>query len=126
MMSSTTNSAQDWTQGGSQLLHQHCKACGHVWYFFRPFCPACGDDSPEQIQGNANGVVCATTLVHRAPDERFKALVPYRLVLVDMQDGMRVMGHAEASLHIGDKVRCDIHTLAGQALPFFTRTDHET
>ena len=124
MMSNTTNSAQDWTQGGSQLLHQHCKACGHVWYFFRPFCPACGVESPEPIQTNANGVVCATTLVHRAPDERFKALVPYRLVLVDMQDGMRVMGHAQASVHIGDKVRCEIHTLAGQPLPFFTRTDH--
>jgi hypothetical protein len=64
-------------------------------------------------------------LVHRAPDERFKALVPYRLVLVDMQDGMRVMGHAQASLQIGDQVRCEIHTLAGQPLPFFTRTDHE-
>ena len=71
------------------------------------------------------GVVCATTLVHRAPDERFKALVPYRLVLVDMQDGMRVMGHALASLQIGDQVHCEIHTLAGQPLPFFTRTDHE-
>lgn len=125
MMSTTTNSAQDWTQGGSQLLHQRCPACAHVWYFFRQFCPACGDDSPEPTQANANGVVCATTLVHRAPDERFKALVPYRLVLVDMQDGMRVMGHAQASLQIGDQVRCEIHTLAGQPLPFFTRTDHE-
>ena len=125
MMSTTTNSAQDWTQGGSQLLHQRCPACAHVWSFFRPFCPACGDDSPEPTQANANGVVCATTLVHRAPDERFKALVPYRLVLVDMQDGMRVMGHAEPSLQIGDQVRCEISTLAGQPLPFFTRTDHE-
>lgn len=125
MISSTTNSAQDWTQGGSQLQHQRCTACAHIWYFFRPFCPACGDDSPEPTQANANGVVCATTLVHRAPDERFKALVPYRLVLVDMQDGMRVMGHAEPSLQIGDQVRCEIHTLAGQPLPFFTRTDHE-
>ena len=125
MISSTTNSAQDWTQGGSQLLHQRCTACAHVWYFFRPFCPACGDDSPEPTQANANGVVCATTLVHRAPDERFKALVPYRLVLVDMQDGMRVMGHAQASLQIGDQVNCEIHTLAGQPLPFFTRTYHE-
>ena len=125
MISSTTNATQDWTQGGSQLLHQRCPACAHVWYFFRAFCPACGGDSPEPTQANANGVVCATTLVHRAPDERFKALVPYRLVLVDMQDGMRVMGHAEASLQIGDQVRCEIHTLAGQPLPFFTRTDHE-
>ena len=125
MNSETSNAEQDWTQAGSQLLHQRCPACAHVWYFFRQFCPACGDDSPEPTQANANGVVCATTLVHRAPDERFKALVPYRLVLVDMQDGMRVMGHAEASLQIGDQVRCEIHTLAGQPLPFFTRTDHE-
>jgi len=125
MNSETSITEQDWTLGGSLLLHQRCPACQHVWYFFRSFCPACGDDSPEQTQGNANGVVCATTLVHRAPDERFKALVPYRLVLVDMQDGMRVMGHAEASLQIGDQVRCEIHTLAGQPLPFFTRTDHE-
>ena len=50
-----------------------------------------------------------------------------RMALLELArgDGMRVMGHAQASLQIGDQVNCEIHTLAGQPLPFFTRTDHE-
>ncbi|MSQ65400.1 MAG: DNA-binding protein [Limnohabitans sp.] len=119
MSSNTPTSSDDWTRGGSQLMRQHCRSCSHVWYFFRQFCPACGSDSPLQTSCNPIGVVCAATLVHRAPDERFKDLVPYRLVLVDMHDGVCVMGHGEPALQIGDSVRCDIQTLAGQPLPFF-------
>jgi uncharacterized OB-fold protein len=67
-----------------------------------------------------HGIVHATTLVQRAPSEEFRAIVPYRIVLVDMAEGFRVMGHAEPSLAIGDAAVCRIVTIAHRPLPFFT------
>jgi hypothetical protein len=66
------------------------------------------------------GTVYASTLVQRAPSAEFRAIVPYRIVLVDMAEGFRVMGHAAPGLAIGDLAICTIETIAGRPLPFFT------
>jgi len=59
--------------------------------------------------------------VHRAPSDDFKALAPYRIVLVDLEEGVRVMGHADPGLAIGDRVRCTVRRIAGRPLPHFTK-----
>ena len=70
----------------------------------------------------------ASTLVQRAPSDEFRAIVPYRIVLVDMAEGFRVMGHAAPTLGIGDLAICTIETIAGRPLPFFAAapTNKET
>ena len=110
---------RDWTQGGDQLLFQQCTACHHTFYFHRSFCPTCGDASPITLPSKGLGTVHASTLVQRAPSDEFRAIVPYRIVLVDMAEGFRVMGHAHPSLAIGDTAICTIETIAGRQLPFF-------
>jgi uncharacterized OB-fold protein len=109
----------DWTQGGDRLMHQRCKACGLVWYFHRGFCPGCGQADPADAASLGRGTVYASTLVHRAPNDEFRARVPYRLVLVDLDEGFRAMGHGEAGLAIGDRVQCRITSIAGRPLPRF-------
>ena len=111
----------DWTQGGNFIAIQRCRACRHVWYFARSFCPVCGVDAPETSAASGRGVVHAATLVHRAPSDDFKALAPYRIVLVDLEEGVRVMGHADPELAIGDRVRCTVRTIAGRPLPSFAK-----
>jgi len=81
----------DWTRGGTALHYQQCPSCQHLWYFERDFCPACGHTTPNSQQALGRGVVHATTLVHRAPSDEFRAIVPYQMVLVDMAEGFRVM-----------------------------------
>jgi uncharacterized OB-fold protein len=49
--------------------------------------------------------VYALTAVTRAPSEAFRALVPYTLVLVDLDEGPRVMAHGVPGLHIDQRVR---------------------
>ena len=115
------DASMDWTRGGVEVRFQHCGACGHVWYFDRRFCPACGHADPAVATSTGRGIVHAGTLVHRAPTDDFRAAAPYRIVLVDMAERFRMMGHGEASLTIGDAVQCRVRTIAGRLLPFFDR-----
>lgn len=114
----------DWTRGGTALHYQQCPSCHHLWYFERDFCPACGHTTPNSQQASGRGVVHATTLVHRAPSDEFRAIVPYQMVLVDMAEGFRVMGHAQTGVAIGDAVRCEVRQIAGCAVPYFLKDDH--
>ena len=103
------------------LPYQRCGACDHSWYFQRGFCPECGHAPPLALVAAGAGTLYAATLVHRAPSEEFKALVPYSIVLVDMREGFRVMGHAEPGLALDAPVRCEMRRIAGRLLPFFVK-----
>ena len=91
----------DWTRGERGLALQRCPRCANVWYFRRDFCPGCGAREPEALAPAGGGTVEASTRVHRAPDDAFRALAPYRLVLVRLDEGPRAMGHGDPSLVIG-------------------------
>jgi hypothetical protein len=106
---------------GNRLRYQRCGGCGHAWYFQRDFCPACGTAAPQALDSEGAGTLYASTLVHRAPSEEFKPLLPYAIVLVDMREGFRVMGHAEPGLPLDSRVRCEMRLLAGRLLPFFLK-----
>ena len=109
----------------ARLHYQHCGVCGHVWYFRRDFCLVCGG-APQTLAAAGIGTVYATTLVHRAPSEEFKALVPYSIVLVDMREGFRVMGHAEPGLALDTPVHCELRNIAGRPIPFFLKDPDAT
>ena len=113
--------SSDWTRGGDRVFFQRCGTCQHTWYFHRDFCPACGHEAPATSTSAGLGVVHASTLVQRAPSDEFRAIAPYRIVLVDVAEGFRMMGHGDKSLAIGDQVRCDVRHVAGRLLPFFDR-----
>ena len=113
--------SSDWTVGGKRIFFQRCSTCQHTWYFHRDFCPACGHDAPAASASAGLGVVHASTLIQRAPSDEFRAIAPYRIVLVDVAEGFRMMAHGHARLAIGDRVRCDVRHLAGRLLPFFDK-----
>jgi hypothetical protein len=109
----------DWTRGERGLALQRCARCAHVWYFRRDFCPACGATGPSSFAPAGAGTVDALSLVHRAPDDAFRALAPYRLVLVSLDEGPRVMAHGAPALAIGDRVRLSFREAAGRPVPYF-------
>lgn len=115
----------DWTRGESGLALQRCGACAHLWYFRRGFCPACGAGAPIDVAAAGGGVVEATTLVHRAPDDALRALAPYLLVLVRLDEGPRVMGHGAAGLAIDERVRLGWREIAGRPVPCFDPTEDD-
>jgi uncharacterized OB-fold protein len=77
----------------------------------------------EWRDSNGRGTVYATTVVERAPSDEFRALAPYTLALVDLDEGPRLMGHATPDVAIGDRVDAEIFQCAGRALVRF-RPEH--
>jgi uncharacterized OB-fold protein len=103
------------------ISYQRCAPCGHVWYFARSFCPKCGAREPEAKLSSGAGVVHAVTIVERAPTPDMKALAPYTLLMVDADEGFRLMAHGAPGLAIGDRVSGSVVELAGRSIPLFKR-----
>ena len=96
---------QDWADGQQAILYEHCNSCGKTTYFRRGFCPRCGA-TPVAVRTSAgNGTVYAATTVVRAPSPEWKAIAPYALVLVNLDEGIRIMAHGTPGLAIGEPVR---------------------
>lgn len=113
---------KDWTQGAEAILYNSCGACRHVWYFRRVFCPSCGAVEPQTHQASGRGVVYSTTVVLRAATPETKSYAPYSILLVDMDDGFRMMAHGDSGLVIGDKVAADFKPFANGVLaPHFIK-----
>lgn len=108
----------DWTEGAEAVLYQSCLSCRHIWYFRRAFCPSCGAKDPQTQRASGNGEVYATTIVRRAATPEAKAHVPYAIVLVDMEEGFRMMAHGDNELVIGDKVATQFRPFAGVLAPY--------
>ena len=111
----------DWTDGGAGIAYQTCATCKAVWYFHRGFCPACGNGNPVARQASGAGTVHARTSVARAPTEELRAHAPYLIVLVDADEGFRLMAHGNPALEIGDRVQARFVDLAGKKIPYFDK-----
>jgi uncharacterized OB-fold protein len=111
----------DWTDGAEAVLYQSCGACRHVWYFWRGFCPSCGAQNPQTKRASGKGEVYATTVVRRAATPEAKVYVPYAIVLVDMEEGFRMMAHGDNDLGIGDDVVMQFKSFAGALAPYVVK-----
>ena len=118
---SATPQILDWTTGAQGIAYQSCSACNAVWYFRRTFCPHCGSAAPEEKQASGFGTVHAATRVTRAPSEELRPYAPYVILLVDADEGFRLMAHGDTALKIGDRVRARFTTLAGKLIPHFEK-----
>lgn len=103
-----------------EVRYQVCESCG-VWQpLQRHACRACGSRQLAWRASSGRATVYAVTEVFRAPTEAFQALVPYTLVLATLDEGPRVMGHAEPGVGIGDRVRAEVFQFDGQPLLRFS------
>lgn len=90
-----------------QVRYQLCRTCGTAQTLARYACQHCGDRALTWLPATGDGTVRAVTVVGRAPSEAFRALAPYTLVLVQLDEGPRLMAHAQAGVRIGDRVSAD-------------------
>ena len=74
-----------------KLLLQHCEDCKHVQYYQQALCRACGGENLIHRPASGRGKVHSFSVVHRAPGPAFKADLPYAVLLVELQEGPRMI-----------------------------------
>jgi uncharacterized OB-fold protein len=99
-----------------EIWYQACNACGTSQSLARYACCRCGRPSLEWRRAMGRGTVYATSVVARAPSEAFRALAPYTLVIVELDEGARLMAHAVPGVAIGQRVSATFFEFAGNAL----------
>lgn len=104
-----------------RLRYQRCDACASALTGQRYACSRCGSPRLAWCDAAGTGTVYAVSTVHRAPTEAFRALLPYTLVLVDLDEGPRVMAHGAPGLAIGDPVIARPMQVEAQPLIRFER-----
>jgi uncharacterized OB-fold protein len=90
-----------------QLVLQRCSACGKFRHYPRLLCDACYSAAHEFVPAIALGQVHSWTVTHHVFHAGFAAEVPYALVTVDLQEGVRALGRWDGGepLRIGLPVR---------------------
>jgi uncharacterized OB-fold protein len=122
-MSQDTNAATFWSACASgELRYQICDGCRQPQFYPRPFCAKCGSDKLSWAASKGRGTVYAVTTVERAPTEDFRALQPYAIALVDLDEGFRMMAHADIGAKIGERVQATFFAHGERHLPRFART----
>ena len=102
---------------------QRCAACGQAQTLARHACQRCGHEDLRWHDAAGTATVRAATVVARAPSDDFRPLAPYTLVIVALDEGPRLMGHALPGTQIGQRVRAGFFEHQGRPLLRFSPID---
>jgi uncharacterized OB-fold protein len=92
-------------QGCSEgrLLLQKCAPCGHVQFYPRLLCTACGGEQLDWHEASGKGIVKSFTIIRRAVSAAYEADVPYVVALIELAEGPTMMSNV---------VGCEVETVA--------------
>ena len=107
-----------------RLRLQRCADCGKVRHYPRPVCDACYSMRVSWIDATGRGRVHSWTTTHHAFHPGFKPDLPYTLLTVDLDEGVRMnaqlRGLDPTALRVGMRVQVDFEPAAeGVTLPVF-------
>ena len=107
-----------------RLLLQRCGDCGHLQFYPRLLCAACGSRALGWAKAGGRGTVRTFTIIRRAVSAAFEPDAPYVVALVELEEGPTLMsnivGCDPASVAIGQSVRITFEMRAdGVAVPQF-------
>ena len=78
-----------------------------------------GTRSCRGLVSAGRGTLYSRAEIIRSPSPEFETLVPYTMALIDLDEGVRMMGHAAPDLAIGDRVKVTFREHQGRFLPYF-------
>jgi hypothetical protein len=76
-----------------KLMIMHCRPCDKPYFYPRRYCPRCWSDDTEWRQASGLGTVHTYSIVHQNPAPPFRDWAPYAVLLVDLEEGVRVMAN---------------------------------
>jgi uncharacterized OB-fold protein len=74
-----------------RLLVKHCKTCGELHHYPRPFCPFCWSEDVEWREVSGRGTVYTYSIVYRNDLEPFSGWGAYVPAVVELEEGPRLM-----------------------------------
>lgn len=110
-----------------ELLLQICRNCQRHIFYPRLRCPFCGSPRIEHVAASGRGHVYSYSVVHAAPNSAYAAGGPYVVVLVELDEGPRMManlvGPGALDAQVGDQVTATFEVRAGGfKVPQFVRS----
>jgi uncharacterized OB-fold protein len=66
-----------------------CRDCARTTFPPKPFCPHCWSKNLTWVPLSGNGRLYSQTVIHAAPAV-FRAETPYRVGIVDLDEGLRI------------------------------------
>ncbi len=106
--------AADWYAhlARGELRFQHCTACGRWRHPPRHLCAECGSDRWTWDLATGRGILFSWTVTHQALHPGFADAVPYAIVVVELDEGVRVVsgvrGIEPTDLRLGLPLRAEI------------------
>jgi uncharacterized OB-fold protein len=92
-----------------RLVIQHCDDCGRAVWYPRVCCPFCSSIGLTWKQATGRGTIYAVSVQYRPGTPQLKDRVPYAVVLVDLDEGVRMMsnlvGGDPEQVEVGQTVR---------------------
>ncbi len=76
-----------------RLVIPGCADCGHLRWPPGPCCPRCQSFSIDWVPSSGDGRVYSWTVVTHPTADVLRDQVPYIIVLVDLAEGVRVLGN---------------------------------
>lgn len=110
------------------LVLQRCFNCGKARHYPRVLCDACYSSSITHFESSGAGEVYSWTVTHHAFQPDFAADVPYVLLTVDMDDGVRVLGRLNEGTNprVGLRVQLTFAANdAGVPVPWFSAVPNQ-
>ena len=109
-----------------KLLLQHCEACDRAVWYPRVLCPHCSADGLTWREASGHGTIYAVSVQYRPGTPQLKDRVPYAVVLVDLDEGVRIMsnvGGRADEIEVGQAVQAAWEPLTdGRHLVVFERS----
>jgi len=116
-----------------ELVIQRCGACAKWLWQPRPVCSSCQTPDPVWTTVSGDGTVASWTVMRPPTLPAFAALVPFVVLLVTLDEGVRLLGYlvddagrvvqtdgGAEGVAIGRRVRLRFHDQAGTILPCWT------
>ncbi len=76
-----------------RLLLMRCGECGTLRFPARPLCEACWSDEVEWVPASGRGIIYTYGIMHQVYHPAFASLVPYAIVVVELEEGPRMISN---------------------------------
>ena len=104
-----------------RLVMPRCTGCRQLVWYPRPSCQRCAGTDLVWEELSGAGTVHAVSVHHRSPSPALADRTPYAVVLIDLDEGARIMSNVFGAVpEVGSAVRVAWEPLAdGRHLPIF-------